>query len=160
MTTDTKYISTLDKDKQEKVDQLIDKYEVPVVGTGYIDIILPRDRFEKFISDLTDLNIAIESISWWCHATDSNKKDLGCPHGMGGPMTKYGWFSEIVQEHDELTNDYDNEPIKTINQRALSAIKNKRTENYDGTTWTFDKTYCLTPGLWLHVPHEWTRKEK
>lgn len=159
MTTDTNYISTLDRRKQEHVDRLIEKYEAQVVGTGYIDIIVLRDRFESFINELTDLNVAVVSISWWCHATEKNKEELGCPHGLGGPQTKHGWFSEIIQEFDEMDSDYENKPIVTINYQAIKAIKIKKTEIKDGTTWTFDKTHCLTPGLWLHVPENWTRKE-
>ena len=94
MTTEKRYISSLNKQKQGQINQLIADYGV-YSGTRYSDIIIPRDRFVEFINSLTNIGIAINSVGWWCNATDENKTKYGCPHGYGGPMTKFGWFSEM-----------------------------------------------------------------
>jgi hypothetical protein len=159
MTPDTSYISTFDSSKKEQVDNLLDRFETYVVGDGYIDIIVLRQHLESFIIELTAIDVAICNVSWWCNATDNNKKKFGCPHGMGGPETKHGWFSEIVQEEDDLQIDHKRESIAEINQRALKIIKSKTMDKPYDPALTFETTLCLTPGLWLQVPDNWKRGE-
>ncbi len=96
----------------------------------------------------------------------------GCPHGYGGPMTKIGWLSEMCHDNDEISEtesdlfisldkDFKTETIKNINDKTIELIQNKRTITYaDGTFLTFQKNPCLTPGLDLYVPDNWTRKTK
>lgn len=169
MTTEKTYISTLDKQKQEQLEVLIEKYAVYSSDTAYGDIIVPRDCFMEFINGLTDIGVAIDSILWWCNATEENKSKYGCPHGYGGPMTKVGWFSEMVHEFDEirelyqdlflsLDNNFKAETLKKINDKAIELIQNKRTITHaDGTFLTFQDNLCLTPGLDLYVHNDWKR---
>ena len=169
MTTEKRYISSLNKQKQGQINQLIADYGV-YSGTRYSDIIIPRDRFVEFINSLTNIGIAINSVGWWCNATDENKTKYGCPHGYGGPMTKFGWFSEMCHDFDEifeiekelfhsLTNDLQPETIKRINEKVIILILNKQTITYgDGTFLTFENNPCLTPGLNLYVPKDWTNE--
>jgi hypothetical protein len=169
MTTEKSYISSLNKQKQGQINQLIADHGV-YSGTRYSDIIIPRDQFVEFINSLTNIGIAINSVGWWCNATDKNKTKYGCPHGYGGPMTKFGWFSEMCHDFDEigeienelflsLANDFKPETIKSINEKVIILILNKRTITFsDGTFLTFENNPCLTPGLALYVPKDWTNE--
>jgi len=170
MTTEKTYISSLDKQKQQQLDELIAKHAVYSSDTAYGDIIVPRDSVFDFINALTDIGIAINSINWWCNATDENKSKFGCPHGYGGPMTRVGWFSEMCHDFDEISAveqdlflsldiDFKAETIKIINDKTIELIKNKRTITYaDGTFLTFQNNPCLTPGLDLYVHNDWKIK--
>lgn len=151
---------------------LLAKYAAYSSETMYGDIIVPRENVIEFIHCLTNIGITINSVNWWCNATDENKAKYGCPHGYGGPMTKFGWFSEMCNDFDEfseienelflsLDNNFTPETIKNINEKAIDFIQNKRTITYaDGTFLTFKNNPCLTPGLDLYVPDNWTRKTK
>jgi hypothetical protein len=170
MTIEKSYISSLDKQKQQQLDELIAKYAVYSSDATYGDIIIPRDSFVDFINRLTEIGVAINSMAWWCNATDENKNKFGCPHGYGGPMTRVGWFSEMCQDFDEISTmeqdlflsldiDFKAETIKIINEKTIELIKNKRTITYaDGTFLTFQNNPCLTPGLDLYVPNNWKPK--
>ena len=170
MTTEKSYISSLDKQTQLQLDKLIDKYAVYSSDTAYDDIIVPRNNISDFIDGLTKIGIAINSLDWWCNATEENKNKYGCPHGYGGPMTKAGWFSEMSHDFDEicaleqdlflsLDTDFKVETVKAINDKAIQHIQNKRTITYaDGTFLTYQNNPCLTPGLDLYVPNDWKKK--
>lgn len=169
MKTETSYILTLDKQKQIQLEKLIEKYEAYPVGTGYIDIIVLREKYSAFIDDLSKIGLMIEGVSWWCHATDDNKNSLGCPHGYGGPMTKFGWFSEMSHDFDSFENEIlisiadklNQFSVEEINDKAKNLIENKRTITYaDGSYLTFKENPCLTPGLWIYVPDNWERELK
>lgn len=151
---------------QQQLDNLIEQFTGEPVGDGYIDIIIIRERYAEFIHTLTALNLAIECVSWWCHATDEHKASLGCPHGFGGPMTRFGWFSEMSFDFDEiaqeaincLENSYTPANVKRINEMAAEIIRSKRTGPYpDGSYLEFQKDCCLTPGFWIYVPSDWRR---
>jgi hypothetical protein len=170
MATEKTYISSWTCKKQQQLDELIAKYAVYSSDTTYGDIIVPRDSVVYFINSLTNIGVAINSINWWCNATDENKNKFGCPHGYGGPMTRVGWFSEMCHDFDEISGmeqdlflsldiDFKAETIKSINDKTIELIKNKRTITYaDGTFLTFQNNPCLTPGLDLYVPNDWKTK--
>ena len=139
---------------------------MPTSWYCYIDIIVSRNNYIDFINELTKFKFVIEAISWWCHCTTYNEKNLGCPHGYGGPKSKYfeGWYSERSHDFDEidqndideLGNDFNETTVKKINNKALNIINNKQTISYeDGTFHEFKKDICLTPGLWVRVPDDW-----
>ncbi len=170
MTAKKTYISTLNKQKQEQLNLLIEEFEAYPVGTGYIDIIIIRDRLINFINKLTNIGIVINSVSWWCNATDENKNKYGCPHGLGGPLTKFGLFTEIGHDFDDmnkierelfvsLDNDFNEEIIKKINVKIINLIQNKQIFIQENIIFlTFQDNHCLTPGLWLYVPDDWVSK--
>ncbi len=170
MNESLKYTSTLKQNQkvvQKKLDRLIDEYAGNPVGNGYIDIIILREKYIDFINGLTELNLAIECVGWWCRAIDENKKNCGCPHGYGGPMTQFGWFSEMCHDFDEINKDaidnleskYTSSNVKAINELAATIIKDKRTMTYaDGSYLTFQGNVCLTPGFWIRVPADWRRE--
>ncbi|MCP3681313.1 MAG: hypothetical protein GY861_01360 [bacterium] len=172
MTDGPKYTSTLklnQKTVQKNLDMLIDGYDGIPASNGYIDIIILRERYVDFINALTELNLAIECVSWWCLATDENKEQYGCPHGYGGPMTKFGWFSELSHDFDEIEKkeierlecEYSSERVRRINEIAAAIIKDKRTITYgDGSYLVFARNTCLTPAFWIRVPDDWERQEK
>ncbi len=171
MTDTHAYTSKLNQNRsaiRRDLNNLIADYEGTLVGKGYIDIIIVRDKVQPFINELTKLGLAIESISWWCHATDENKKMFGCPHGYGGPMTIFGWFSEMCHDFDDidrteienLERDYSNENIKRVNDIAAAIIENKRTiPDSDGSYLVFENNPCLTPGFWIRIPDGWRIQE-
>lgn len=165
MITKTDYLSTIDKQKQIQLEKLIELYDIYVVGNGYVDLIIMKDKYSDFIDDLSEIGLMIEGISWWCNATDDNKSKYGCPHGYGGPMTKYGWFSEMSHDYDDLENEilvvdiFSQDSVREINEKAKNIIKSKRTITYaDGSFLTFKDNPCLTPGLCIYVPENWTRE--
>lgn len=170
MAIQTSYILSLDRQKQMHLDGLIEKFQAYPVGTGYIDIIILRDQYVDFINELTELNLAVNSISWWCHATEENKTKYGCPHGYGGPETQFGWFSEMSHDFDDieeiehehffiLDKSFDSDVIKEVNDKSISIIQNKKTITHaDGNFLVFQNNPCLTPGIWVYVPDEWTRQ--
>jgi hypothetical protein len=73
-----------------KLDEIIEKHKAQPVGHGYIDIIVIRDNYKDFISDLVNNGFTIESISWWEWCSEGNKNEFG----LGGPKSHYynGWF--------------------------------------------------------------------
>jgi len=164
MASSAGYFESVDS-KQEELDRLISRYGVgyPPVGS-YIDIIVGRERCMDFVGDLTDMGFAIEAVSWWCHATEENKRSLGCPHGYGGPMTEVGWFSEITHEFDEVdSNDiveidlrYDQDAVQRMNASMAETIRNKQVLTA-GPVLSFSGAGCLTPGFWIRVPEVWKR---
>ena len=166
--TQMNYLQTLDSQKQIQLNKLIEKYEVCPTGSGYIDLIISREKFIEFIDELTQIGLMVEAVSWWCHVTDENRKRFGCPHGYGGPMTKFGWFSEMSHDFDDLgneifldkTNSLEQNSVKMENDKAKRLIINKQTiKNANGNHLTFDKNTCLTPGIWVKVPNNWIREE-
>src|SRR4026207_185373 len=87
---------------QSAIETLLEKYQVQPVGNGYIDLILKKENSLNLIRELTNLPVAVCSLSWWCHFTLETESQLGCPHGYGGPQDKYGegMFSECNQYPD------------------------------------------------------------
>ncbi len=174
MTTKVTYFSKLEQNKeylQSQLDNLLKKHKAQPVGNGYGDIIVPRDSYINFINELTILNLAIETKSWWCHCTPENERLFGYPHGYGGPKSKYfdGWFSERVNDFDkievskieQLENTFTEETVKKINEEVLNIIENKRTITYaNGDYQVFKKDKCLTPAIWIRVPEDWTNSEE
>lgn len=150
---------------QAQLEAKMQEYDVHSVGKGFIDVIVLRDRVDSFISELTKLKLAVEFVTWWCHATEENGRKFGCPHGYGGPKTKFGWFSEITWEDSEVdkrlieTLESENTVsiVKQINESVAGIIKSKHSIKYMGELLSFDNGSCLTPGLWIRVPDEWER---
>ena len=117
------------------LDGLIEKYKVQPVGCGYIDCIVTFDNVFGFINDLSNANIKITGLTWWCYC---KKNGFGCPHGMGGPLSRYyeGWFSETVWPIIEFEN----------NEQVAAYIKNPGDSEI---------SECFVPALWLDVPADW-----
>lgn len=156
------YLKTNRELKQREIESIMERYKTEPVGTGYIDIITPNKYIDEFIEEITNINVAIECVTWWCHCSDTNEKQYGCPHGMGGPKSDYydGWYSEMgfefetfeipsdkFQKLDPDENLYEN--IKTINELIREYVMDlSKARGY---------SKCLTPAFWLRVPEEWER---
>jgi hypothetical protein len=147
------------KSIQNDIESLLFKYKVEPVGTGYIDMITANELVEGFIDELTNMGLVVEGITWWCHCTKKSEEALGCPHGMGGPISNYydGWFSEtdiqmfIPSDNlEKITTDSYGKDVKSINARVIKYIKQEFPKS---------KSYveCLVPSLWLFVPDDWER---
>lgn len=143
---------------QNKLKILLEKYKVQPAGHGYIDLIVGKELLEAFINELTNHNIIVAGVTWWCHCTTESELLLGCPHGMGGPRSNYyqGWFSEVQnpmyeiskQVLDEINLSELHDNVKSINKQVLQYVREELNQN---------KSYleCLVPALWLYVPDEW-----
>jgi hypothetical protein len=149
---------------QDAIQQLLVQHQAQAVGNGYIDIILPRHKAVTLVRDLAQLPVTVESLTWWCLCTPASKATLGCPHGLGGPLNRYGegWFSECVQypffevaEHGVDLYDPTMEPAdlaRKCSQIMIDYINDRLPREPFFTK-------CLHPGLWLHVPDTWVRSQ-
>jgi len=139
---------------KERLDEIIEKHKAQPVGHGYIDIIVTRNNYKGFISDLVNNGYKIESISWWEWCPDESK----CNYGVGGPKSNSykGWFSELPIDVNDL-----NLPDDLIKDQIIFEIINAietKTITYPDETLTFEHDKCLTPGFWLGVPDDWRNK--
>jgi hypothetical protein len=160
------YLQTLQNDPERfqfAIETLLEKHQAQPVGNGYIDLILKKENSLNLISELTNLSVAVYSLTWWCHFTLETASLLGCPHGYGGPQDKYGegMFSECVHypafdvfELPEPIHENSMTPelfVEKCNALAINYIQNiLPTERFYSP--------CLYPGLWLRVPDDWKRK--
>ncbi|MCL2568037.1 MAG: hypothetical protein FWE12_01190 [Oscillospiraceae bacterium] len=120
------------------LDNLMEQYKVQPVGCGYIDCIVSFANVFNFINGLSNINIKVYGLTWWCHCKDQNS---GCPHGTGGPASKYysGWFSEMWWSMTEFEN---NEQVAAY----LKTLDDPSILN------------CFVPALWLDVPDDWVNE--
>ena len=139
------------------LDAILRENDLRPVGTGFIDIITQTDRCPGFVTCVSDLGIAIEMVTLWCHCTDENRQRYGCPHGYGGPKCDGGYFSEMCERDSfEITMD-------ALSSSAPGALKhevhkcNEQAMNYvrDGMKRRSDYSPCFVPGFWLAVPDKW-----
>lgn len=56
-------MSTLDK--KELLDSILIKHKAQPVGSGYIDIIVHRNNYKKFIDDIISEGFSITYVTWW-----------------------------------------------------------------------------------------------
>lgn len=66
------------------LDKILEKHKAQPVGQGYIDIIVSRDNYKDFISDLVTSGHKIDSVSWreWCEDEKENEYGLGGPESV------------------------------------------------------------------------------
>jgi len=147
---------------QSAIETLLEKHQAQPVGIGYIDLILKKENALHLISELTNLSVAVYSLTWWCHFTLETASQLGCPHGYGGPSDKFGegMFSECVYPDFDVF-----ELPEPIDENSLSVEVfvdkcNTLVVDYLQNILPTEKFYspCLYPGLWLRVPDVWKRK--
>lgn len=83
-----KYLENLrknDKELQNKIETLLEKHQSYPVGSGYIDIITKYELSEKLIEEISNAGIAINAVTWWCHCSDENKKNMVVLMAWAGP---------------------------------------------------------------------------
>lgn len=145
-----------------KIDQLLTKYKAIPVGKGYIDLIISREKAVGLTKELAQLPVAVTSISWWCLCTPESRLQLGCPHGYGGPINRFGegWFSECVQypiyevsEHIIALSEISDDSYLLVSKYCNHVCSYLE----DGMTRESYYKECLYPGLWLKVPENWER---
>lgn len=133
--------SEIDEKTKDMLDRLLLNCKIQPVGWGYIDCITKKENVHKFVNSLTELGIKVTDITWWCHCAIGGNKETLCPHGGGGPTSKYydGWFSEMYQIPNVKIND---------NSEIVPYIFNE---------WPNTKEFlpCLIPAFWLDVPDDW-----
>lgn len=134
-----------------KLDEIIEKHKAQPVGHGYIDIIIARDNYQDFVSELVKNGYVIESISWWEWCPGEKESN----YGLGGPKSIFydGWFSEIPCDIDNLIFDKEAK-AETIIQLIINNIETKEISFSDEVV-TFKQSLWLTPAIWLEVPDDW-----
>ncbi|MCQ4088410.1 hypothetical protein [Saccharibacillus sp. JS10] len=145
---------------QAEIENILKRNAVQPVGNGYIDLIVTDEYIESFLTDLTQANIIVESISWWCHCKKYTTSKNGYVSGMGGPKSHYfeGWFSEMqlplytINEKELAEVDQSNviEKVKTINDRVRIHLRSLKHKEFGAS---------IIPALWLFVPEEWDRDD-
>lgn len=128
-------------DLKTRLDELLVKYKAEPVGWGYIDCLILNDDLSGFANELGVLGIRINAFTVWCHCTDENKIRYGCPHGLGGPKSKYhdGWFSELCDgPFFELVE----------NKQIIDMVFNELPKK----SWY---SPCMVSAPWLDVPEGW-----
>jgi len=157
------YLRSLEEDADRfrvELGQIIVRHRVRPVGNGFIDIVTPVARAESFLSDVTELGIAVNVITLWCDCTDENRGKYGCPHGSGGPAHEVGsgYYSEMCESDPfEITED-DVDPSGTgLDPPKLVEISNNHALRYVriGMKSRLEYSPCLVPGFWLRVPETW-----
>lgn len=136
------------------LDNILEKHKAQSVGHGYIDIIISRDNYKDFISDLVTNGFKIDSVSWQEWREDKNENE----YGLGGPESIFykGWFYEIPVNVDDFYFLAD-----TTSENIIREILNKietKTITFSDETVTFNKSNWLTPAIWLDVPDDWRNK--
>ena len=139
---------------KEKLDEIIEKHKAQPVGHGYIDIIVSRDNYKSFISDLITNAYIVESISWWewCPGQKENQ------YGLGGPRSHFydGWFSELSIDVDDIKLNHEMRSENIIEK--INNIIEAKTISFPKETVTFKQSNWLTPAIWLGVPGAWRNK--
>lgn len=134
-------MNNFDANKKNALDKLLLDYKIQPVGWGYIDCITIKENISGFVQALTELGIKVTDITWWCHCSIGGNKETSCPHGGGGPTSKYfdGYFSEMYQIPNIKIMD---------NSEIIPFIYNE---------WPITKDFlpCLIPAFWLDVPDNW-----
>ncbi len=119
-----------------KLNFLLLKHKVQPVGKGYSDCIVSPENLRDFVNALTKEDVRIKGLTWWCHSTEQNKKNYGCPHGLGGPLSVYhnGMFSEMSLDLVEFESN--NEVLDYVFNVAPNLPY---------------YSPCFTPALWLDI---------
>lgn len=133
---------------KENLDYLLSKYKAQPVGSGYIDIIVVRSKYQSFAKELIENGFRICAISWWEYLDVLGEKNT---YGMGGPKSKFysGSFHEVAEELDKLPDN------PTNLQSVIDTVENKDLGNYLGKQITYKDTVSVTPAFWLDVDKNW-----
>ncbi len=108
------------------------RFNITIVGSGYIDWICPKDNISGFIDEMERIGVKITGFTWWCHVCDGHK-----PCGLGGPLDEYGngWYSEICfGDVHEFSNH--------------SALRRYLFEEYPASA---EYKACYVPAFWLDI---------
>ena len=164
MTPYSQHLLDTSEQLQPAIEDLLARFQVLPVGSGYIDLIVPFPDVFELIEQLAVLPVAVNFVTWWCHCTPESSARLGCPHGMGGPsdLAGYGWFSECVGYPDLDVTDYGvSLSDETTTAQSLARTCARIVSSYLTHTFPHEPFYssCLYPALWLYVPEQWQRKQ-
>ncbi|HWB28275.1 MAG TPA: hypothetical protein VG738_22535 [Chitinophagaceae bacterium] len=118
------------------LDDILQKHKAQPVGHGYIDIIVSRDNYKDFVSDLVTNGFKIKSISWWKWCADKKENEYGLGR-LEGIFYK-GCFSEIPVNVDDFNFSADTKQ-KEIIQEILNKIETKKI-SFSDETLTFNQS--------------------
>lgn len=136
------------------LDKILEKHKAQPAGHGYIDIIVFRNNYKEFVSELVTSGFKIESVSWWEWCKDKKETE----YGLGGPESIFyqGWFSEIPVNVDDFKFSAESKK-ENIVQEILNKIEEKEI-SFSKEIVTFKESNWLTPAIWLDVPDDWRNK--
>lgn len=136
------------------LDNILDKHNAQPVGHGYIDIIIPRDNYREFVTELVINGFKIRSVSWWGLCEDKAESE----YGLGGPKSFFsqGWFSEIPINIDDFNFSSDT-TLEDVIKEIIIKIETK-TISFSDEIVQFNNSNWLTPAIWLDVPKDWRNK--
>lgn len=139
---------------KEKLDKIIEHHKAQPVGYGYIDIIVLRDNYKDFISDLVNNGFTVKCLSWWEWCPDGNESE----YGLGGPESNFykGWFSELSIDVDDLKLSAEMDKNE-LAEEIINRIETKQI-SFPNEIITFRLNKWLTPAFWLDVPKNWRNK--
>lgn len=143
---------------QAKLDAAVKAYQLEPVGSGYVDIITPPDTAGAFLEEMAQLGIAAHVVTMWCSASDDNKERFGCPHGMGGPVQRGVWFSEMCEMNPFDVGDHGiSVKDSSLDPWQLASVCKSKVLGYihEGMRDRPEWSPCLWPGIWLAVPDDW-----
>jgi len=138
----------MDKDL---LDTILETHKAQPVGHGYIDIIVSRENFKRFIKSLIMNGYSIKSVSWWEWCPEGKE----CDYGLGGPQSNFynGYFAELPVNIDDIEISADLSNEKVI-EHIINLIEEKSI-TYPDERVTFKQNNWLTPAIWLDVPSSW-----
>ncbi|WP_434353712.1 hypothetical protein VH441_01425 [Psychrobacter sp. HD31] len=139
------------KNTKKVLDKLLLKYKAQPVGSSYIDIIVSRLNYQKFIKEILENKYKIRAISWWEYIPDIDTPNT---YGMCGPTSKFydGKFAEAPYQIDDI------EETKT-DKDIINLIENKVLCEYHNEIISFKNTQSLTPAIWLDVDKKWKSRD-
>lgn len=133
------------------LDSILKENKAEPVGWGYIDVIVSRENYKQFVTDLIQNDFKIEAIGWW----EWCPKDNVNTYGMGGPKSKFydGWFAEMGIDLDRIKTQEGISKEETT-KIIIDTIESK-TFDYPSKKIKFKEDEWLTPALWIQVPKDW-----
>ncbi|QKQ26679.1 hypothetical protein [Candidatus Reidiella endopervernicosa] len=137
--------------RKEILDKLLRKYKAQPVGSGYIDIIVMRDKYKCLAEELFRNGFIVRAISWWEYIDDVN---IPNSYGMGGPVCRFydGKFAETCSDIDELPKGMFTD--KSIGD-LVNHVETKILGEYEGKVVSYKATPSLTPAFWLDMDNDW-----
>ncbi len=136
----------VDPEIKSQLDRLIQSHEAQPVGSGYIDIIVPRIRYRSLAQDLIQFGARVIAVSWWEYVASVSQPNS---YGTGGPRSNFfeGWFAEC-SEVDEVSQ------LKGLDgqlQAIVELVESKNLGVWRDEEITFADTTSLTPAFWLSI---------
>ncbi|MEL6951038.1 MAG: hypothetical protein AAGM16_13090 [Pseudomonadota bacterium] len=136
----------MNADLRSQLDGLISRHKAQPVGSGHIDIIVPRNGYRNFAQDLIHLGVSITAVSWWEYVPSCAQPNS---YGMGGPPSEFfeGWFVECGDVDDVPQAEDSSMHLRAV----VELVESKDLGFRGGPSISFAGTTSLRPAFWLNV---------